>query len=136
MISLLIGILGAGILAAARRRLGKPIRRGGFAAGGPVLAVGLALTITSGIHAISVARMWADLPAPGRMIDVGGFEMHLLAEGENDRHPTVVWIPGGHSAGYDFPYERPEFVIGLVRGMLARIGATNGIIESEGTMEP
>jgi pimeloyl-ACP methyl ester carboxylesterase len=33
------------------------------------------------------------------MVDVGGYELHVLAEGPKDG-PAIVWFGGGHSAGY------------------------------------
>ncbi len=36
---------------------------------------------------------------PGRMVEVNGLDMHILAEGENRGNPTVVWVPGGHGGG-------------------------------------
>jgi len=50
-------------------------------------------------------------PAPGTMVDVGGFKLHLLAEGEPNG-PTVVWVPGGHGQGL--------FLYHLHREMAAR----------------
>jgi len=102
LIALVIVFVGIGVVLLARRRTGKIARRSLLGVGGLILVVGVVLTLTSAIHAISVARMWANNPAPGRMIDVGGYEMHLLAEGANNGKPTIVWIPGGHSAGYNF----------------------------------
>ena len=31
---------------------------------------------------------------------MGGYRLHLLAEGENKGQPTVIFIPGSHSPGY------------------------------------
>jgi pimeloyl-ACP methyl ester carboxylesterase len=102
LIALVILTVGIGVVLLARRRTGKFVRRSLMGVGGLVVVLGAALTLTSGYHAISVARMWANNPAPGQMIDVGGYEMHLLAEGANNGNPTIVWVPGGHSAGYNF----------------------------------
>ncbi len=38
-------------------------------------------------------------PAPGALIDVGGYRMHILAEGDGRGGPSVLWIPGAHSQG-------------------------------------
>ncbi|MYD14020.1 MAG: alpha/beta hydrolase [Gemmatimonadetes bacterium] len=38
-------------------------------------------------------------PPPGELIDVGGYRMHILAEGDGGDGPSVVWIPGAHSQG-------------------------------------
>ena len=37
---------------------------------------------------------------PGKLVDVGGDRMHVLAEGEAHGQATVVWMPGAHEAGY------------------------------------
>ena len=40
-------------------------------------------------------------PAPGSMVDLGGYRVHLLAEGAvRDGRPPVVWFAGGHAGGY------------------------------------
>lgn len=47
------------------------------------------------------ARVRRRHPPPGRLIDVGGFRMHVLAEGEaRDGRPAVLWFAGGHAGGY------------------------------------
>lgn len=66
------------------------------------LGLGSLLTITSSIHAVSVEMAFSKFPAPGKLVDVGGYDMHLLAEGENSGQPTLLWIPGGHSFGFNF----------------------------------
>ena len=43
-------------------------------------------------------------PPPGRMIDIGGYSVHLRAEGESKGNRSVVWFPGGHSAGAYFQH--------------------------------
>lgn len=68
--------------------------------GGVLWAVALALGLGSLRHLVHVARVRVRYPPPGRMIDVGGHRMHLLAEGEPGPRPTVVWMPGGHAGGY------------------------------------
>jgi pimeloyl-ACP methyl ester carboxylesterase len=40
-------------------------------------------------------------PPPGRLVDLGGYRVHVLAEGPVDGpHPAVVWFAGGHAAGF------------------------------------
>jgi pimeloyl-ACP methyl ester carboxylesterase len=68
--------------------------------GGFVAVLGSILLITSGIHAATLTMFSAKNPPPGELIDVGGFRMHILAEGENDGNPSLVFIPGGHGPGY------------------------------------
>ncbi|KAA1194123.1 alpha/beta hydrolase [Pseudohalioglobus sediminis] len=48
------------------------------------------------IHSITAAT-----PAPGEMVDVGGYRMHILAEGASPLGAApVIWIAGQHSAGF------------------------------------
>ncbi|MFF8594394.1 alpha/beta fold hydrolase [Streptomyces sp. NPDC015220] len=68
--------------------------------GGLLCAVALALVLGSLRHLTHVARVRVRYPPPGRMVDVGGYRMHLLAEGDAGPRPTVVWMPGGHAGGY------------------------------------
>ncbi|WP_251092393.1 alpha/beta hydrolase [Streptomyces sp. Caat 7-52] len=68
--------------------------------GGVLCAVALALGLGSLRHLVHVARVKVRYPPPGRMVDVGGHRMHVLAEGDAGRGPTVVWMPGGHAGGY------------------------------------
>ncbi len=76
--------------------------------GGFIAVLGGALIISSGIHAVSVEMAFAKYPAPGKLVDVNGYNMHLLAEEPDNyraggkNHPTLLWIPGGHSSGYNF----------------------------------
>ncbi len=51
-----------------------------------------------------VAYHGSQHPPPGELIDVGGYRMHILAEGDDaagddSGGPAVVWIPGAHSQG-------------------------------------
>ncbi|MFD9602652.1 alpha/beta fold hydrolase [Streptomyces sp. NPDC059970] len=68
--------------------------------GGVLCAVALALALGSLRHLMHVARVRVRYPPPGRMVDVGGYRMHILAEGDAGPRPTVVWMPGGHAGGY------------------------------------
>lgn len=64
--------------------------------GGVLCAVALVLALGSLRHLMHVARVRVRYPPPGRMVDVGGYRMHILAEGDAGPRPTVVWMPGGH----------------------------------------
>jgi pimeloyl-ACP methyl ester carboxylesterase len=50
-------------------------------------------------HLYRVRRAARELPPPGRMIDVGGFRMHILAEGSSNGKVPVIWVTGGHGQG-------------------------------------
>jgi pimeloyl-ACP methyl ester carboxylesterase len=64
-----------------------------------LLATGLALA--SMRHLFNRARIRRAHPPPGRLVDLGGYRVHVLAEGEaRDGSPPVVWFAGGHAGGY------------------------------------
>ncbi|MGW0934568.1 alpha/beta fold hydrolase [Streptomyces sp. NPDC002666] len=71
------------------------------ALGAPVMAVGVVLLAGAVRHLVLVARGSGSGP-PGRLVDVGGRRMHVLAEGDSGGGPTVVWMPGGHAPGKEF----------------------------------
>ncbi|MFK0257973.1 alpha/beta hydrolase [Streptomyces sp. NPDC090445] len=66
------------------------------------LAVGVLLLSGAVRHLVLVAREAGARPAPGKLVDVGGHRMHVLAEGPAGDGPTVVWMPGGHAPGEEF----------------------------------
>jgi len=72
---------------------------------GPLIAVGAALGLLLGLaslrHLWTLSRTRRATPAPGRLIDLGSYRVHLLAEGSvpPGRVP-VVWFAGGHASGY------------------------------------
>ncbi|MEV7186420.1 alpha/beta hydrolase [Kitasatospora sp. NPDC093102] len=72
------------------------------ALGGLVIAVGVLLAAGAVRHLALVVREGRENPAPGRLVDVGGHRMHVLAAGESGAGPTVVWMPGGHAPGEEF----------------------------------
>jgi len=102
VIAVLVGLVGWGLIVLGRRTfrerrvIGLLIKSTGF------LVLGLAVLLELGAiyHVVAVARRSAQFPPPGVMVDVGGYRMHLLAEGENNGNPTVIWIPGAHDQGY------------------------------------
>ncbi len=77
----------------------------GGALRGPMLGAGLVggamLALASLRHQMALAKARRALPAPGRMVDLGGYRVHLLAEGTAPAgRPPVVWFAGGHASGY------------------------------------
>jgi pimeloyl-ACP methyl ester carboxylesterase len=62
--------------------------------------LGALMALGSITHLIAVSSWNRQFPPPGRLVDVGGYRLHLLAEGENKGQPTVIFIPGSHSPGY------------------------------------
>lgn len=82
-----------------------------------ILGFAALLTLGSVIHLTHMARVAARYPAPGKMVDVGGYRIHLLAEGEARGKPTIVWIPGSHDAGFEF-HHLHEMLRGEARSIL------------------
>ncbi|GAA2239306.1 alpha/beta hydrolase [Kitasatospora cystarginea] len=70
--------------------------------GGIVVAVAVLMVLGSVRHLVCLAQVRAKCPPPGRLVDVGGYRMHVLVEGESATKPTVVWLPGGHASGHEF----------------------------------
>ncbi|MGX1543791.1 alpha/beta fold hydrolase [Streptomyces adustus] len=70
--------------------------------GGLAVAVGALLLAGAVRHLVLVAREQRRDPPPGRLVEVAGHRMHVLAEGEAGGGPTVVWMPGGHAPGAEF----------------------------------
>ncbi len=93
-----MALLVAGLAWAAAQVVGS-----GF--GQIVLAPGLLLALLMALaslrHLLALAHARRSHPRPGRMIDLGGYRVHLLAEGSvpPGRVP-VVWFAGGHASGY------------------------------------
>jgi pimeloyl-ACP methyl ester carboxylesterase len=71
----------------------------------PLVALGLALGVALGLaslrHLWTLSRARRATPAPGRLVDLGGYRVHVLAEGTAapGRVP-VIWFAGGHASGY------------------------------------
>lgn len=100
IIALIILLIGGLLFFIGRKIDAKLIRWPLVGLGGFILVLGCIFTVTTIIHTVSIANMWKKYPAPGKMVDVGGYKMHILAEGENKGNPTMVFIPGGHGSGY------------------------------------
>ncbi|MFO1273340.1 MAG: alpha/beta hydrolase [Rubrivivax sp.] len=72
----------------------------GSAAALPVGAVALVLALGSLRHLLAVRATMRRHPPPGRRVDVGGWSMHVLAEGPVEAgRPTLVWFAGAHAGG-------------------------------------
>ncbi|RPH97392.1 MAG: alpha/beta fold hydrolase [Lysobacterales bacterium] len=81
-----------------------------FAVAAFVLAVGAAS------HLVRLAGLTAKYPPPGKMVDVGGYRMHVFAEGPA-QGPAVVWFTGGHSGSFGF-YDQHKAVRDQLRSIL------------------
>ncbi|MCM0609928.1 MAG: alpha/beta fold hydrolase [Ideonella sp. WA131b] len=71
----------------------------------PLFALGVALGLLLGGAALrqlwTLSRARRTTPPPGRLVDLGGYRVHVLAEGiVRPGHVPVVWFAGGHASGY------------------------------------
>lgn len=87
-----------------RRCRAVPRRWARLAARTASAGIATLLTIGSVVHLMQIARDASAFAPRGKLVDVGGYRMHLLAEGANavtghGRMPTVVLIPGGYAQG-------------------------------------
>ncbi len=73
----------------------RPLRVLGVLAGAFSAFVLIAATMSM----MEIRRLADAHPPPGILVDVGGYRMHILAEGDAGSGPTVIWIPGGHAQG-------------------------------------
>ena len=98
IIAVLVGLAGLFLLSWARRSTSRHRGLGKLFAwivcgGAGLLLVGALVSV------VTLAYLGSKHPPPGELIDVGGYRMHILAEGERGPEPTVVWIPGAHAQG-------------------------------------
>ena len=56
------------------------------------------MSIGGASHLYRSAQIDKRLPPPGEMVDIGGYRLHVLAEGPRGGIP-VVWFAGGHAGG-------------------------------------
>ncbi len=64
-----------------------------------LLVLAALLAIGATVHLRRLARIRRRHPPRGRMVDIGGYRLHVLAEGERRGHAPIVWFGGGHAAG-------------------------------------
>lgn len=97
-LAIALGIAAAGVAALRYRRRSRRL-----AIAGAVLAgVGVVLAGGAATYLVRIAQVRAEHPPPGRLVDVGGYRMHVLAEGDARGRPPVVWMPGAHGGGFGF----------------------------------
>ncbi len=95
VIALAVALVGGASWWWGHRAGGRWRRRSGLG----LLVVAALLAAGAVVHIVRVAGARADHPPPGQLVDMGGYRIHVLAEGEARGRPAVVWLPGGHSAG-------------------------------------
>jgi pimeloyl-ACP methyl ester carboxylesterase len=105
------GLLIALLVAVAAWVVAQTIHNGfGRLALGLGLLLAALLAIASLRHLFKLAGARRTHPAPGQMIDLGGYRVHLLAEGAvRDGRPPVVWFAGGHASGYSIHHLHRAF---------------------------
>ena len=73
-------------------------------------ALGLLLAFASIRHIRVLSKFRRSVPPPGQMVDIGGYRVHVIAEGlTRDGRPPVVWFAGGHANGYAMHHLHREF---------------------------
>lgn len=99
MIGLIVAAISVSLLVCSRRlRAGQRARVAGVL--GVLVGAFSAFVLTGAAMSMIEIRRLADAhPPPGTLVDVGGYRMHILAEGDAGGGPTVIWIPGGHAQG-------------------------------------
>lgn len=94
---LLLALAVAGLGAVAARALGGTA---GLAVHVVTVALALLMALASLRHLLVLSRARRAHPPPGQRVDIGGYRVHVLAEGPVDSgHPPVVWFAGGHASG-------------------------------------
>lgn len=59
----------------------------------------LLMAVAAGLATTRITRAAGAVPPPGKLVDVGGYRLHILGEGDARGGPSLVWIPGGHAQG-------------------------------------
>lgn len=94
-VSAAVGVAGLLMVSVARWRGGWPVRWLGYL----VAVTALLLTVGSTKAMIGIWNAERRFPPPGTLVDVGGFRMHIVAEGDAHGGPTLIWIAGAHAEG-------------------------------------
>ncbi len=95
VIAALVGGLGWLTVRAARWRGYPRVRFVGYA----IYGFAILLAAGSVVAIVLISRAEGRYPPKGKLVDVGGYRMHILAEGEANGGPTLLWLPGGHASG-------------------------------------
>ncbi|QMW23794.1 alpha/beta hydrolase [Sandaracinobacteroides saxicola] len=85
----------ASIFAAA----GLALRPNGPGLGVALILLALLMAVGGVIHLVTIAAARRKYPPPGKMIDVAGTQIHIVAEGEAKDRLPIIWFGGGHAAG-------------------------------------
>src|SRR5262245_60442597 len=94
-VGLAVLVLGCvGILLARRTKPGF-LRKSGLSLTGLIAVAGTLLTLGGVIHLVTALTAGADHPPRGRVVDVGGYKMHIFCEGTVSDVAPIVWMSGG-----------------------------------------
>lgn len=98
VIAVAVGAIGCALLVWGRRS--DSPHQGLVKLVGWVISVFSALLLVGAVASmVTLMRLGSEHPPPGERVDVGGYRMHILAEGESRGGPTVIWVPGAHAQG-------------------------------------
>jgi pimeloyl-ACP methyl ester carboxylesterase len=86
----------------------------GTIVGGIILLLALLIGLIWVFGAKAKARLAAQYPPPGQMVDVGGYRMHINCQGDPAGSPTVVMDAGQGEPGLTWASVQPE-VAGFTR---------------------
>ena len=101
-IGVVVAAIGVLLLLVSRRPItGQRTGRARLARALGVLVAAFSVFVlaAAAVSMIEIRRLASQHPPPGTLVDVGGYRMHILAEGDAGDGPTVIWIPGGHAQG-------------------------------------
>jgi pimeloyl-ACP methyl ester carboxylesterase len=92
---ILLGVIGVFLGRSFKR---KPIRWISVTLSAAVSGLGALLLVGAVVGISHRAAFYRQHPAPGKLVDIGGYRIHVLAEGESKApgQPTLVWLPGGY----------------------------------------
>ena len=110
---LIIALVLLGLATLAARRTSNAILRW-LARGVAAIAVLLAVGAVS--HIYRVSQIDQRFPAPGEMVELDGYRVHVLAEGPAEG-PAIVWFAGGHIGGLGY-YQHHAMLRDDVRSIL------------------
>lgn len=99
VLGLLVLAIGVACWRRARRIGGSWLRRVSMGAAGLAAVVGALGTAGGGLHLASTAYFAQHYPPRGRIVDVGGYKMHIFCEGEVKDLPPIVWMSPGRGEG-------------------------------------
>ncbi len=90
-IAVLLGLFGLGIWSESSNTLQW--------LGAALVGIAGLLALGALRHMLRMAKIREQYPPPGKMVDVGGYRLHVLAEGPKNGRPPIVWFGGSHASG-------------------------------------